>query len=105
MESDRLPDELIRAWRAALLGLFLLPPLLSVYSTWLLLRHRFFLDRCHDWRIYAASALNALMLALVLHLCWLMASPQADPWEEIDSHGLPIDLQFERESIPFHLLP
>lgn len=34
-----LPEDLIRAWRASLIGLALLPPLLNLYSTWLLIRN------------------------------------------------------------------
>jgi hypothetical protein len=37
-EGDALAD---RAWRAAVLGLFICPPLLSIYSAWVLLRIAF----------------------------------------------------------------
>ena len=64
---EELPAELIRAWRAALIGLFLCPPLLNLYSTWLLLRNGLFLDRCENWRIYAAGLLNVISIGIMLN--------------------------------------
>ena len=38
-------DELTRAWRASVVGIFLMPPVLNVYSCWLLLKNGFFAGR------------------------------------------------------------
>jgi len=70
-----LPEDLIRAWRAALIGVVLLPPLLNVYSTWLLIRHRFFVDRVQNWRVIAACCVNVVVLSLAAWLIFMIVRP------------------------------
>ena len=61
-----------RAWRAAVLGLILLPPLLNVYSIWLLLEvvlnHRPLSQKGHRCFL-GAMLVDVLLLALV---AWLI---------------------------------
>ena len=64
--ADPLPDELIRAWRAAVIGIGLLPPLLSLYSLWLLFKNDFFSEQSRNWRMPAALAINVLVIAAVV---------------------------------------
>jgi hypothetical protein len=64
--SGTLP--ITRAWRAAIIGILFFPPLLSLYSMWLLIRHRLLFSgrtRPTDWRAVAAFAVNVVVLALV----------------------------------------
>lgn len=66
IERER-DDQLRRAWYAAVLGLFLCPPLLSIYSMYLLLRHGLLVDEPEaksDWRSTAALLVNLLALVL-----------------------------------------
>lgn len=57
-DDDELPgihSELTRAWRASVIGILLLPPVLHVYAVYLLVRHGFFVDEqgSANWRVYA----------------------------------------------------
>lgn len=57
-----------RAWHAAVLGLLLCPPLLNLYSMYLLVRHGLLVDDPHlraNWRAMAAVVVNLLALACV----------------------------------------
>ena len=53
--QDQVDPELVRAWHAAILGVIFFPPLLNLYSIWILFRERLFLDspRPRNWRITA----------------------------------------------------
>lgn len=55
-----------RAWRVAVVGLFVLPPLLNMYSTWLLLELAF-----HDYPLSATGNRNYLLAWLVNALACL----------------------------------
>lgn len=83
--ESELPEDLVRAWRASLIGLFLLPPLLNIYSTWLLLRNGFFVARCRNWRIPAACSANLVVFTLVALFVFLIVNPPEAPLRPIDS--------------------
>jgi hypothetical protein len=75
-----LPDldhatELTRAWRASVIGIALLPPLLNLYSMWILLRHGLLLGRDSrrvSRRAVAAAAINLTILSIAGLLIMLM---------------------------------
>ncbi len=58
-EAPRTVSPLSRAFRAAVIGCIILPPLLNFYSFWLIFKHR--LWETHDgWRYYASIVFNML---------------------------------------------
>lgn len=60
-------DHIRRAWIAAIFGLLLCPPLLNLYSFYLLLKHGLLIDDPQwptDWRINAALVVNLLVFAV-----------------------------------------
>lgn len=64
---------LLRAWRTSVLGMLFFPPLLTLYSTWLVLKCFVLSDgvrRPGQWRLYLALAVNLVVLLVagyVLH--------------------------------------
>lgn len=99
-EASELPIDLMRAWRASLIGFFLLPPVLNLYSTWLLFRHQFFLGQCHNWRVVATCFANAFVFALVVWFSYLIARPPEPPAQEFTSEGEPVKYETETSTIP-----
>lgn len=77
-DSD-VPAELTRAWRAAVIGAIVLPPVVTLYSVWILIRNRFFLDRTDNWRIAAAVLLNGLVLSIATWIILAFLTPQPPP--------------------------
>ncbi|MFT5524876.1 MAG: hypothetical protein ACI9HK_002840 [Pirellulaceae bacterium] len=67
-DRARIPSELIRAWRAAVIGYLFLPPLLTVYSTWILIHHGFFAKRTGNWRVPASLLANVALFIVFLHV-------------------------------------
>ena len=59
--SEELPPQLIHAFRASIIGILLLPPLLNLYSMFLIIRHDLFLPPL-NWRVVVACAVNFFML-------------------------------------------
>jgi hypothetical protein len=100
-----LPEDLLRAWRASLIGVVLLPPILNIYSMWLLFRHRFFLRRCRDWRVLAACVVNAVVLGLV----GLLVLPILLPRQQLPMYfapdGQPVDVKYLKETHTIRILP
>ncbi len=72
-----VPSELTRAWRSAVIGSLCLPPLLTAYSTWLLVRHKRVFDRRRNWRVVAAWILNALVVSVMLFVVIAALIPPA----------------------------
>ncbi len=74
-----------RAWRAAIIGVLLLPPILNLYSMWLLVRHQLLFGkktRPGEWRTFAAFAVNATVLSaagLLVYLVAMNSSPNLRP--------------------------
>ncbi|MDP6445162.1 MAG: DUF2007 domain-containing protein [Pirellulaceae bacterium] len=67
---ELLEDESKRAFRSAVIGIVLLPPLLTLYSVWVLFRHRLFwvgTERSRQ-RAMFAGAINCAVLAIVFLL-------------------------------------
>ncbi len=56
--SPHVHPELIRAYRAAIIGLFILPPVLNFYSLWIIVRNR--LWREENWRFPVTIIINIL---------------------------------------------
>lgn len=69
-----LDGVLVRAWRTSVLGIFCLPPLLTLYSMWLVLKYLVLFDgivRRGQWRLYLSLAINLAVLLVagyMLHL-------------------------------------
>ena len=96
-EQAELCEDLLRAWRASLIGLVLCPPLLNLYSMWLLMRHWFFAGRCRNWRVPATCAVNALVLLMVCLFVWLIANPPPGPPQYYLRDGEPLGEPMEIE--------
>ena len=95
-EGSELPEALVRAWRASLIGFVLLPPLLHVYSTWLLFRHRFFVGRCRNWRVLATCSANAVFFTFVALVIFLIAKPAPPEPQKLFyfiPNGVPIEAE------------
>lgn len=98
VDEQELPDDMVRAWRASLIGLFLLPPLLNLFSTWLLVRNQFFIDHRRNWRVMAASFTNLFVFAVVAWFVWMIAVQQPEP-QHLGPNGQPLSLE-KTTSIP-----
>lgn len=75
-ENDLSP-ELTRAFRASILGIILLPPLLNIYSMYLLFRHRLF--QSWNWRLVTAVCANVFVFLLFLAFVGMITTPQGPP--------------------------
>ena len=104
-EESQLPEDLIRAWRASLIGFLLLPPLLNLYSTWVIIRNNFFMGRCRNWRVPATCVANAILFALVIRIVFLIASPPPPPPQLFTPNGKVMEVEFETETIKIRLVP
>ncbi|MDY0167877.1 MAG: DUF2007 domain-containing protein [Thermoguttaceae bacterium] len=96
------PDELTRAWRASVIGLLFLPPLLTVYSTWLLVHHGFVIGRSRNWRTVATWLLNASVLMLMLVLLAALIYPSPEPSFPQRSEPRPIEKRVLFPLVPSH---
>ena len=67
-ERSDLPEDLTRAWRASLIGIILFPPLLNIYSAWLLIRNHYFVDHGHSWRVPATCLVNGMVFVFSITL-------------------------------------
>lgn len=66
-------DDARRAWYAAVIGLVLCPPLLNIYSFYLLARHGLLVDNPRlrpNWRVTGAICVNLLAYAGVALFWW-----------------------------------
>ena len=89
-----LPDDLVRAWRSAVIGLFLLPPLLNIHSTRILVRNKLFIGRCRNWRVAAACAANLAAFTFVIWLVSLIVRPQEPYFRGDDEEPIPARKRF-----------
>jgi len=70
-DDDPLSPErlLTRAWRASVIGVLFLPPLLTCYSAWLILQHKLWQplenQSSPNWRFYGALVFNSLALPMI----------------------------------------
>ena len=65
---------LVRAWRTSVLGVLFFPPLLTIYSTWLVLKYFVLSDgarRRGQWRLYVSLAINLVVLLIVGYMVHL----------------------------------
>jgi hypothetical protein len=101
-EDVRPPRELVRAFRASVIGILLLPPLLNIYSMYLLYRGDFFRST-GDWRAPAALLTNAIVFTMVLFFValWVAAGPF---WAGYPADGQPFKA-IEEEPIRIPLIP
>jgi Putative prokaryotic signal transducing protein len=102
-KGSQIPECLTRVWRASLIGFLLFPPLLNLYSTWILIRNGFFIGRCRNWRVAAACVANAVVFALVILIVFLIANPPPPPPQYFTPDGEPVDVKHETKTID--LLP
>lgn len=84
--SDESPElrernaQISRAWSAAVLGLILCPPAMSIFSMHLLIRHELMRTNYgpwRDWRINASLLLNAFSILVISWLVWVAADIQS----------------------------
>jgi hypothetical protein len=76
--SDELPPQLIHAFRAAVIGIYFLTPLLNIYSMFLIIRHKLFGPPL-NWRIGVACAANMLVFTLVSAFVYAAIMPPPIP--------------------------
>ena len=80
-----IPPDLLRAWWAAVFGLMFCPPVFTICSMLLLLRHDFSERPYWDWRVTATFAINLFTLAIVVAIAvsigveLLQFSPSTSP--------------------------
>ncbi len=67
-DSDGVDPTLVRAWRAAIIGIAVVPPLLSLYSLWLLVRHGLLLSG--QWRAIVAFMVDLAVLGAIGLFLW-----------------------------------
>ena len=77
-----------RAFRASILGMIFFPPVLSVYSTYLIFRHRL-LAKPRNWRVTVAVCANTLVLLFAMLFVGMIVIPQKPP------DGIPVDAVYE----------
>jgi len=104
-DSSELPEDLIRAWRASVIGIALLPPLLNLYSTWLLLRNGLFVGRCGNWRVLASGVANALVFATVVAVVFLITNPSEPHPQYFTEDGEPLNGKPVTETHTIPLVP
>ena len=107
VDARQLPGDLIRAWRASIIGIFLLPPILNLYSMWLLLRNRLFRNQCSNWRVPASTLVNVAVLGFISYVIFLMASLSSDPpyVPLTDPTGKPVEPFKHTETYTFPIVP
>lgn len=75
-EAPPITPPVKRAFRAAVIGAFLLPPLLTLYSLAIIIQHRLWEpaegEEEVDWRVYVSFVFHAIGL---LFAWWLFGSP------------------------------
>ena len=67
-EGEPTSPHITRAWRAAVIGILFFPPLLNLYSMWVLLRHGLLFRRKGgpaNWRAVTALIVNLSVFAMV----------------------------------------
>ncbi len=69
-QEHEVSPELTRAFRASILGVFLLPPLLNIYSTYLIFRHHL-VQSPWNWRLRIAVSVN---LSVFLFFCFIIGT-------------------------------
>ena len=104
-DEAQLPQAMIRAWRASIIGFLVFPPLLHLLSIWLLVQNRFFLHRL-NWRIGAACLANAVAMLITMVIALSLARPARAPVPRLyTENGEPIDVQYEVKRRSIHLIP
>ena len=96
--EEELDAILLRSWRAAWIGLIMLPPLvMTFYSTWLLVKY---LLRCIEgwhfpkwWRVFATFCLNGAVVAFVGFLLALALERYEGTAREIPLEAGPVEEQ------------
>jgi pentatricopeptide repeat protein len=76
-DEDQESAQLDRAWKASILGLVVFPPLLNLYSLWLLLKHDLLAGDAQsaNWRAQATLCLNLFAILYSLgFLLWFLLS-------------------------------
>ena len=77
-QTNDVSPELMRAFRASIIGLFLFPPLLNIYSTYLLFRHRLF-QSFWNWRVKTAVCANVFVFLLFFTIVGSIVTSRAPP--------------------------
>ena len=99
--GEEISPELTRAFRASIMGLCFLPPLLNFYSVYLLVRHNLF-RAPRNWRVGAAITANCVAISLVAWVVFMMVTPQNRPPQYFLLNGKPFPIKSEtrEENIP-----
>ena len=103
-EDSETPPELTRAFRASILGMFLLPPLLNLYSTYLIIRHRLLRPPLH-WKLVTALLANSGVFLFIATIAGLIMAPQDPPATIYSPDGTPVEVFHKEESVPIPIVP
>ena len=102
-ESEQA-EELTRALRASIIGIFLLPPLLNIYSMYLIVRHQL-IQFPLNWKITTALAANGFVFLLLGILVAMVTAPHEQPPTIYGEDGTPPEVHFPEEAIPITGVP
>lgn len=97
-------EEVTRAFRASIMGLLLLPPLLNIYSTYLIFRHRL-LRPPWNWRVLVALMANSLVFLLLVFIAGMVMTPQEPPPRFHEPDGTPVESFHDEQTIPIRIAP
>ena len=98
--------EILRAWRASVIGICFFPPLMNIYSTWLVLRYLFSKTekRRAGWRLPATLLMNLLVFLSVGGIAYYAIWPHRllGPGHYRSTHGkaVPMERTIEIPGIP-----
>ena len=75
-EDPRLSLPATRALRAAIIGVLFFPPLLNLYSMWVLIRHGLLGTRPIHWRAIVAFVVNLFVFSCIAVFVYVVVMPQ-----------------------------
>jgi len=102
--EQELSPELTRAFRASIMGVLVLPPILNVYSMYLIFRHRLFRSP-RNWRVGMALCVNSFVLLLAIIIAATIMTPQRPPPPFHAPNGTPIEPLVDERTIPIPIVP
>lgn len=124
-DEDTQTQELRRAWRMSIIGFCFFPPLLNLYSSWILFRNDFFpkVASRSRWMVKGTLAANFLVMIYIGSIAWFITASlipshdtsieffpptQQAPWTNQDGNappGEPIEPVYETRTRTYYILP
>jgi len=101
--EDEASPELTRAYRASIMGMLLLPPILNVYSMYLIFRHRLF--QPWNWRVGVALFANSCVLLAAIIILSVILPPPTPPPTFRAPDGTPIEPLVNERTIVIPIVP